>query len=219
MDNPTVDPRATTDGEGGAPLRTLAWAIVIGLLLGTLSRYSSRLTPSLGWLGNVGAPWLLVSFFVGRSCRSVRIAVVCGAVTLAAAAVAHYVGYRLARFGVDSEFLRYPLSLWVVVGAVAGGLLGVLGFIVRHGSSVAGMWSTGALMACLAGEALLLFLVAPRHAYIVAGPVQLVAAGVLPFVVGTDRVKSYLVTAALMPFCAAGLWLMVVSIGRVYPGL
>ena len=199
-------------------LRALLWAVLIGVVLGTLSRYSSRLEPSFRWLGNVGAIWLLVSFFVGRMNRSVRIAAIGGAFTLASASVAHYVPYRLGKFGIDPELVRYPLFLWIFVGGVAGALFGAFGSIQRRGG-VVGMWSSAAVMACLAGEALLLFLVAPRYAYIVVGPVQLVAAAALPFVLGTDRTKSYLMTAAIVPFCIAGLWLMVVGLGRVYPGL
>ena len=201
-----------------ATLRALLWAILAGLLLGTLSRYSSRLEPSFRWLGNVGAIWLLVAFFVGRSTRLVRVAAAGGAITLAAAAFAHYVPYRLGKVGVDPELFRYPLFLWVFVGGIGGALFGALGSIQRSRGGAA-TWSTAAIMASLAGEALLLFLLAPRYAYIVAGPVQLVAAGALPFLVGADRAKSYLITMALVPFCIVGLWLMVVGLGRVYPGL
>ena len=118
----------------------------------------------------------------------------------------------------DPELFRYPLFLWVFVGGIAGAVFGALGSIQRR-RGVAGTWSTAAVMASLAGEALLLFLMAPRYAYIVAGPVQLVAAGALPIALGTDRAKTYLITTALVPFCIVGLWLMVVGLGRVYPGL
>lgn len=206
----------TTDRD--VALRALLWAVLVGLLLGTLSRYSSRLEPSFRWLGNVGAIWLLISFFVGRMSTSIHIATIGGAIALASASVAHYVPYRLGKFGVDPDLVRYPLLLWIVVGGVTGGLFGALGSLQRRGGLVS-MWSSAAIMACLAGESLLLFLVAPRYAYIVVGPVQLVAAAALPFVLGTDRIKSYLMTAAMVPFCVAALWLMVVGLGRVYPGL
>ena len=193
--------------------------LLVGLLLGTLSRYSSRLSLSLRWLGNVGAIWLLVAFFVGRGRPSARSAALSGAIALSAAAVAHYLPYRLARFGNGPELLRHPLYLWIVVGAAAGALFGVLGFIQRHGSKPAKVWSAAVIMASLAGEAVLLFLVAPQYAYVVAAPVQLAAAAALPFILVTDRVKSFLTAAVMLPFCMAGLWLMIVTIGRVYPGL
>jgi hypothetical protein len=194
------------------------WAILMGLLLGSLSRYSSRLTPSLRWLGNVGAPWLLVAFFVGRVSRSIPMGAGAGAIALSAAAVTHYVPYRAARFGLDAELFRHPLFMWMLVGGAAGALFGGLGCIQRRGDR-AETWGTAALMACLAGESVLLFLIAPRYAWIVSGPVQLVSAAALPFVLGTDRRKSYLVTAALLPLCVVGLWVMVEGLDRVYPGL
>lgn len=192
---------------------------MVGLLLGALSRYSSQLTTSLQWLGNVGAIWLLVAFVVGRTRSSTRSAAFSGAITLVAAALSHYLPYRLARFGVGPETLRHPLYLWMVVGAVAGALFGVLGFVQKNEVGARSSWSVAVPVASLAGEAVLLSMVAPEVAYPLAAPVQLIAAVALPFMVGAERVKSYVAAVALLPFCMAGLWLMIVGIGRVYPGL
>ena len=193
--------------------------LLVGLLLGALSRYSSQLTTSLQWLGNVGAIWLLVAFLVGRTRSSTRSAVFSGAITLVVATVSHYLPYRLARFGVGPQTLRHPLYLWMVVGAASGALFGVLGFVQRSQDGARSSWSAAALIACLAGEAVLLSLVAPEVAYPLAAPVQLIAAVALPFVVGAQRVRSYVAAVALLPFCMGVLWLMIVGIGRVYPGL
>ena len=186
-------------------------ALLGGVLLGLISRYTGSLSGPIRWLGNAGAPWLLVAFLVGRWELSARTAARSGALALVAAAISHYLPYRIAA---GWSPIRWWVVLWVGFGAVAGALLGYAGW--RRDA-----WSNSFACAAFAAEAILLLLVAPQEALILAVPVEAMIALALPLLSRprVSRPKTYAVAAILTPVCMVILWLMVLKIGRVYPHL
>ena len=187
-------------------------ALLTGLLLGALSRYSSSLAGPIRWLGNLGAIWLLVAYGLGRSHASSRQAAAAGALALSAAPIAHYVPYRVARFGFSLEVVRWYMVLWLVFGLIVGALFGYLG----SRRDAVGIALTSA---ALAGESVLLWFLGPTEARLIAVPIQLAFALLLPLSLPARRLRAYGLALVVLPVAMAVLWVMIVRIGRVYPTL
>ena len=185
-------------------------ALLAGVLLGLVSRLSGQpfFPAPIRWLGNTGAPWLLLAFFLGRSQDSSKRAALSGAIGLTAAAVSHYVPYRLAA---GFAPVRWWVAFWFLLAPAVGALYGSVGFRRTD-------WSISVGCATLAGEAILLAFVGPSPSRVIAVPLEALCVVVLPLL-AQRRFKAYALAAALTPLSMLGLWIFVEKMGRVYPYL
>ena len=201
----------------------LAFASVVGTALGVFSHASSSLPGAWRWVGNFGALWLLVAFLVGRRVVTEGLApAVAGAMTLTIASVVHYVPFRMARDGVSWHAFRWPVVLWVLVGAVVGALFGALGAAHAQRLAKVSIVAVALLVAAFAGEAFILLRTGHPRAVQIAVPVELVFAAVLPLALAAswhERLKVYLYAVLLLPVVVVALAAFMGVIHRVYPGV
>ena len=200
---------------------SLTVPVLSGVVLGAFSRYSSAFPGALRWLGNFGALWLAVAFFVGRAQRSTRGAALAGAVTLSVAGVFHYVPFKIGRDGWGWEAVGHPLPMWIIVGSITGALFGFLGRLQSQRDPRRSPWATGSLAGAFAAESAILFLVAHQNAVLVAAPVEAVLAVATPIALTEgwfERVRTYAAVCLLVPWMVIALVVMMMAIGRVYPG-
>lgn len=197
-------------------------ALLAGTALGLFSHISSSLPGAWRWIGNFGALWLLVAFLVGRSTRNVRVSAVAGSITLIVASIVHYVPFRWARFGISWGAFRWPVVLWVLVGAVVGAAFGALGAAHRVRLKTLATIAVALLVAGFAGEAFILIRTGHPSAVQIAVPLELFVAAQLPvaFVrTWQERAKSYLYGVLFLPIVVIALAAFMGVIHRVYPGV
>lgn len=203
-------------------LRSAEWAALIGVALGTFSHYSSALPGAWRWVGNFGALWVAVAFFVARAIGRVRVGAIAGALALVAASVVHYVPFRMAREGVHLAAFRRPVVLWVVVGVAVGALFGALGGAKGKPADRYCKIGIALLTASFAGEAWVLWRTGHPRALHVAVPLELLIALLCPLALlksGKDRATVYVGAATLTPVVILALSAFMGVIQRVYPGI
>ena len=204
--------------------RKYAWVpmMLIGLTLGVFSHASSGLPGAWRWVGNLGALWLAIAFLVGRLAANLRGGALVGAASLAVASVIHYVPHRMLREGISLHAFRWPVILWVVVGATVGLLFGTLGAAHARRLRIYAALGVALLVAAFAAEALVLLRIGHARAMQVAVPIEVIAALAWPFVLMSSwkaRLTTYLVAAAFAPILVLALASFMGVIHRVYPGV
>lgn len=200
----------------------IALAVLVGIGLGIFSHESSSLPGGLRWLGNFGALWVAIAFLVGRLISDVNRGAIAGAATLCVAAVVHYVPYRLAREGVGSDALRWPVVLWLLVGIGVGVLFGALGAAYGRREATVGLVGVALLAATFAGEAFVLARTGHPRAVQIAVPLELAVAALLPIIFfrsWRERSKVFGITLLAVPLVVLALSAFMGVIHRVYPGI
>jgi hypothetical protein len=209
-------------GHGVDRLQLVIAILVVGLALGLFSHASSSLPGAWRWVGNFGALWLAIAFFVGRASPNPWTGAAFGALSLTAASVMHYVPRRMVHEGVSLHAFRWPVILWVLVGLATGLLFGALGSAHARRLRIHSTIGVALLVAAFAAEALVLFRIGHDRAVQVAVPIEAVAALALPLtLMGSwkERVTTYAVAAAMVPLLAFALASFMGVIHRVYPGI
>lgn len=105
-------------------MEAIATAIAGGALLGICARLGDHLPGVVAWLANIGGPWLLVAFAVGR--RNCGRSVESAAATLLAAVAAKYL-LQYVEGGFSALHAIHRAAAWSVPAAglgAAGGWLG-----------------------------------------------------------------------------------------------
>lgn len=117
------------------PSLVLAAFVLAGGLYGwATSRLPSPHDPSLFWVGNLCAPWLVLSFLAGRAQASLRLAVLAGILTDIACVSGFYLTFLTlgpltpAAF---ADWLRF-CEQWLVAAVVGGAAYGALGWAWRR---------------------------------------------------------------------------------------
>ena len=196
--------------------------ILVGISLGFFSHTSSMLPGGWRWLGNFGALWLLVAFLIGRWLREPKTGALGGLIALALAGVVHYVPFRWAREGLSADAFRWPVPLWVLVGAVVGALFGALGAAHAKRLRWLSTLSVASLVAAFAAEAYVLWRTGHPRAVQVAVPLELIVACLLPIVLietWRARLATYAGGLLLAPVMVLALSAFMGVIHRVYPGV
>ena len=123
-------------------LHALTW-VVIGLVFGTgMSLIPSPRSPHVFWIGNLCAPWLVVTFFAGRSRRTPGGALVAGLLAEVACVIGFYAPFLFlgpASMGLprNTPLLQYVvpdlrawlhfIAFWIVIAVASGAIYGLLG--------------------------------------------------------------------------------------------
>jgi hypothetical protein len=135
------------------PFASRRWPSLVAFVLvaGAYGRASAAIPapsdPSLFWIGNLCAPWLVLSFLAGRAQRSLPLAVLAGALTDIACVVGFYFTFLSldpSRFGLADatplatvaltslgDWLRFTAQ-WLLAAVAGGALYGALGLLWRR---------------------------------------------------------------------------------------
>lgn len=188
-----------------------------GIGLGLGSRSSDLLPRELGWVGNLGAVWLAVAFVVGSAMGSPKRAAIAGSATLTLAALVHYTSARLLRDGIAVDLLRFPVTQWIVIGTVTGAAFGALGswWHVERRRALA----VALLAAAFGAEALYLLVRGEPNAAVVAVPLEVLAALLLPLLLlrsSRERLRAAAWCALMTPAGAMVILGIVAAVRRVY---
>ncbi|MGK2936637.1 MAG: DUF6518 family protein [Solirubrobacteraceae bacterium] len=131
-------------------------AAALGLALGLGAQHIGDVRPGLGWVGALGAPWLVTAFVAGALARRASIAAVAGAIALAVGTASYY----LAMVGMAGPgVLGYAVVVgasWGVVALGIGAAFGAAGCLWRRRDDLAGAMAAALPAGALMGEALLL---------------------------------------------------------------
>jgi hypothetical protein len=125
----------------------LVVAIALGAVFGVLVRLGDDGSGAVPWIVNIGGPWLVLAFVVGRWApdRPARTAVA----ALGSAVVAKYV-VQVGQHEIGAASLAARLVAWGCLAVVVGTVLGVAGAADRRGAA----WAPAALGLPLVAEAL-----------------------------------------------------------------
>ncbi|MBB3041133.1 DUF6518 family protein [Nocardioides soli] len=105
-----------------------------GVALGVLSAQGADLPGALRALPDLGTPWLVLAFVAGRGARDVRRAGLTAIAAVEAGLVTYYVWQ--ATLGAGGSMLSdYGAPVWLVGGALLGGILGGAGWLGEHSES------------------------------------------------------------------------------------
>lgn len=128
----------------------------LGLALGLGAQHIGDVRPGLGWVGALGAPWLVTAFVAGALAPHARIAATAGAIALAVGTAAYY----LAMVGTAGPgTLGYAVVVgasWGIVALGIGAAFGAAGCLWRRRDDLAGAMAAALPSGALMGEALLL---------------------------------------------------------------
>jgi hypothetical protein len=128
----------------------LTLAAAVGLAAGVLTEWSVLHLPySLEPLSNTAAPWVLVSFAVALTARSMNESLVLAVVCLVALVVGFYVAQATRGWAVS----RHQVEFWAASSLLAGPLIGLAAGGLRHAGRSIGALGAGAVGGLLIGEA------------------------------------------------------------------
>ncbi|MDF1602920.1 DUF6518 family protein [Nocardioides sp. YIM 152315] len=120
--------------EGRRQLRRLAVLVGCGVALGVLSAQGADLPGALRALPDLGTPWLVLAFVAGRGARDVRRAALTAVAVVEAGLVTYYLWQATLGAG-GSMLADYGAPVWLVSGALLGGLFGGAGWLGEHSES------------------------------------------------------------------------------------
>ncbi|UUY02423.1 DUF6518 family protein [Svornostia abyssi] len=128
----------------------------LGVALGLGAQHVGDLRPGLGWVGALGAPWLVTAFVAGALAPQARVAAIAGATALAVGTAAYY----LAMVGMAGPgALGYAVVVgasWGMVALGIGAAFGAAGCLWRRRDDITGAVAAALPAGALMGEAVLL---------------------------------------------------------------
>jgi hypothetical protein len=139
-------------------VRPAAVALFAGAALGLASLFAVRFLPQpANLLGTLAGPWLAAAFAVGAATRDRRFAALLGALSMASAVTAYYVG----RVALNAEAyggltVRGQAIPYLVIGLFAGAGMAVLGALWRSGGWRWRAVAAGLLAGALGAEVIVL---------------------------------------------------------------
>lgn len=120
---------ATTEATDRSPWLIAGTVFVIGALLGVASEMAGEFPRPWYLAAQLGAPWLVASFFVGRMCRRRESGALAG-VTVVGVGLLAVAGHRWLDNG--GQYRAFAdLSMWFVLAIAAGSVSGAAGTMSR----------------------------------------------------------------------------------------
>jgi hypothetical protein len=111
-------------------LKDTALVIIIGIFIGLLTSFGQTYIPApFTQLANSYSVWLFASFIIGYVTKSYWTAGIGGAVVQYIAIAVYYV---ISAIRFDSGFMISSNIVWLIGGTVAGPIIGVLAYALRH---------------------------------------------------------------------------------------
>ncbi len=147
---PLVTPAGSVARHGlDAPLLLLATAIVAATLGGLTAYGQGRLPASLASLANSTSPWVLVAALLAPLARRGATAALIGGLALALLLA----GYILTDWQRGYPSSHALIAFWSLAALLAGPVVGLASYLLRHGTRTAAATSAGLLSGLLGGEA------------------------------------------------------------------
>jgi hypothetical protein len=181
---------ASTEAAVRSPWRIVGTVVAVGAILGVASELAGELRRPWYYAAQLGAPWLVASFFVGRMCCRTG-AGAGGGVAILGAGLLTVAIHRWLDSGVRYQAAA-DLSMWIALALVAGSLLGAAGTMSRDTRPHVRAWAWALPVAIALLESALAYVLWSSAA--VAG-VDLVLAAVV-FGLGARRSSTGRLTAA-----------------------
>ena len=176
--------------------RTLAAAVIAGLIVGALTQLGQRLLPdALQPLANSISPWITVSFAVGAFSQRSSLAAIGGWLSLVFALVGYYVLVEV-QYGYGAS--TSSLVVWGAASLLGGLVFGPAGWFWRNGSGVQRAIAAGLLAAAFIAESAYLFVVLQPEAKPAAAVFLLIGLA-LPVFLGRSWSQRRLAYVAVLP--------------------
>jgi hypothetical protein len=123
------DTATTTQIGARSPWLIAGTVVAVGTVLGIASEMAGELPRPWYLAAQLGAPWLVASFFVGRMCRRRGTGALAGVAVVGVGLLA-VAGHRWLDNGTQYRALA-DLSMWFVLTIVAGSVSGAAGAVSR----------------------------------------------------------------------------------------
>ena len=139
---------ATRRGLDG-PLLLLVTAVVATTAGGLTAYGQGRLPSGVASLANSAGPWVLVAALLALTARRATTAALTGGLALALLLA----GYILTDWQRGYPSSHALIAFWSLAALLAGPVVGLASYGLRHGTRTAAAWSAGLLSGLLGGEA------------------------------------------------------------------